>query len=236
MNLVLIGRGRMGSMLWELAEAAGHTALARVDVDDLDTLAALPRGDVALDFSGPGALEQAAAYVRRTGTPYLSGVTAYTPQDMDALKELAAYAPILYSANYSLGIAVCKRLLQILSTTPLADWDIEVTETHHNRKADAPSGTALMLSRAIRSVRKNLRETFGRHGQAKRQKDEIGIHAVRMGNITGIHEVHFGTDGETVTLKHTAHSRSVFAEGAIAAAAFLVKQEPGMYDMQSMIH
>lgn len=235
MNLVLIGQGRMGSMLWELAEAAGHTALARVDVDDLDTLAALPRGDVALDFSGPGALEQAAAYVRRTGTPYLSGVTAYTPQDMDALKELAAYAPILYSANYSLGIAVCKRLLQILSTTPLADWDIEVTETHHNRKADAPSGTAKLLLQAL-DPDHALTPVYGREGLCgPRKSGEVGIHALRGGTVAGTHTVHFfGTD-EELEITHRAASRQIFASGAYHVARLLPAMPAGVYDLQDIL-
>lgn len=235
MKLVLIGRGRMGSMLWELAEAAGHTALARVDVDDLDTLAALPRGDVALDFSGPGALEQAAAYVRRTGTPYLSGVTAYTPQDMDALKELAAYAPILYSANYSLGIAVCKRLLQILSTTPLADWDVEVTETHHNRKADAPSGTAKLLVEAL-DPQHGLQPVYGREGLCgPRKKGEIGIHSLRGGTVAGEHAVAFFGEDEVFELTHKAISRRVFAAGALEAAVRLSKMEKGWYTLEEVL-
>ena len=235
MNLVLIGRGRMGSMLWELAEAAGHTALARVDVDDLDTLAALPRGDVALDFSGPGALEAAAAYVRRTGTPYLSGVTAYSPQDMDTLKALAAYAPILYSANYSLGIAVCKRLLQVLSTTPLAGWDVEVTETHHNRKADAPSGTAKLLVEAL-DPQHTLQPVYGREGLCgPRKKGEIGIHSLRGGTVAGEHKVAFFGEDEVFELTHKAASRRVFAAGALEAAVRLSKMEKGWYTLEEVL-
>ncbi len=235
MNILLIGRGRMGSMLWELAEAAGHTALARVDVDDLDTLATLPKADVALDFSGQGALEAAAAYVRRTGTPYLSGVTSYSAQDMDTLKGLSAYAPILYSANYSLGIAVFKRLLQILSTTPLASWDVEVTETHHNRKADAPSGTAKLLVEAL-DPQHTLQPVYGREGLCgPRQKGEIGIHSLRGGTIAGEHMVAFFGEDESFSLTHRATSRRIFAAGALEAAVHLSKMQKGWYTLEEVL-
>ena len=113
--------------------------------------------------------------------------------------------------------------------------DIEIIEKHHNRKADAPSGTALLLANAIKKVREKAFFVFGRSGQCKRQEDEIGIHAIRMGNIVGEHEVIIGTDTQTITLKHEAASRSLFAEGAIAAAEFIIGREAGMYDMNDLI-
>ena len=113
--------------------------------------------------------------------------------------------------------------------------NIEIIETHHNRKLDAPSGTALALADAIRCVRDQAFYVFGRQGHAGRHPDEIGIHAVRMGNVVGEHEVIVGTDSQTITLKHQAHSRALFAEGAITAAAYLVGKPAGRYNMQSMI-
>lgn len=247
MKIIINGAcGRMGQAVRALCEADFHAAqaVALVDMNSVTDPALCTyqtlwefdgEADCIIDFSSPRATQTLCRYAQEKKLPLVVATTGQTPEELAMLQETAKTVPVFYSANMSVGIALlvslCKQAAQMLPNA-----DIEIIETHHNRKADAPSGTALMLSRAIRSVRKNLRETFGRHGQAKRQKDEIGIHAVRMGNITGSHEVHFGTDGETVTLKHTAHSRSVFAEGAIAAAAFLVKQEPGMYDMQSMIH
>ena len=142
--------------------------------------------------------------------------------------------PIFHSANMSLGIALLVELAKMTAKN-FPDADIEIIEKHHNRKLDAPSGTALLLANEIREVRSNARFVYGRSGQAKRTPEEIGIHAIRMGNIIGEHEVIVGTDTQTITLKHEAHSRSLFAEGAIAAAEFLIKQPAGMYDMKSMV-
>ena len=149
---------------------------------------------------------------------------------LDAAKKI----PLFHSANMSLGVALLCELAKTAAKT-FPDADIEIIEKHHNRKLDAPSGTALLLARAIQEIREKAFFTFGRQGQAKRIPDEIGIHAIRMGNIVGEHEVIVGTDTQTITLKHEAHSRALFAEGAITAAAFLVGKDAGLYDMYSMI-
>ena len=135
----------------------------------------------------------------------------------------------------SLGIALLCELAKTTAKT-FPDANIEIIEKHHNRKLDAPSGTALLLAREIQKIREKAFFTFGRQGQAKRMEDEIGIHAIRMGNIVGEHEVIVGTDTQTITLKHEAHSRSLFAEGAIAAADFIKDKPAGLYDMYSMIN
>ena len=134
----------------------------------------------------------------------------------------------------SLGIALLVELAKLTAKT-FPDADIEIIEKHHNRKLDAPSGTALLLANAIKEIRTKAKLIFGRSGHAKREVDEIGVHAIRMGNIIGEHEVIVGTDTQTITLKHEAHSRALFAEGAMAAAEFLVGKPAGMYDMKSMI-
>ncbi len=113
--------------------------------------------------------------------------------------------------------------------------DIEIVETHHNHKLDAPSGTALMLADAIREARGNVPTQLGRAGHCPRNPGEIGIHAVRRGEIVGIHEVLVSTPTQTITLRHEAYSRALFAEGALDAARFLCAQGPGLYNMQSMI-
>ena len=118
----------------------------------------------------------------------------------------------------------------------MVDADIEIVEKHHNRKLDAPSGTALMLADAVKEIRKDANYVFGRGGDSKRTKEEIGIHAVRAGNIVGEHEIIICSDTQTITLKHEAHSRALFAEGAVAAAEFLVSCTPGLYGMQDMIN
>ena len=142
--------------------------------------------------------------------------------------------PIFHAANMSLGVALLIELAKITAKT-FPDADIEIIEKHHNRKLDAPSGTALAIANAIKTVREKAFFVFGRQGNAKRTENEIGVHAIRMGNIIGEHEVIVGTDTQTITLKHEAHSRSLFAEGAIVAAEFLVRQPAGFYDMNRMI-
>lgn len=146
----------------------------------------------------------------------------------------AKNVPIFHSANMSLGVALLIELA-VKTASVMPDADIEIVETHHNRKLDAPSGTALMIANAIKSVREKALFKLGRSGKAVREKDEIGIHAVRRGNVVGIHEVLVSTDCQTITLKHEAHSRALFAEGALSAVSFLRNQKPGLYDMNSII-
>ena len=117
----------------------------------------------------------------------------------------------------------------------MPEADIEIIEKHHNRKIDAPSGTALMLANAICEVRTDAYVKAGRAGREKREPSEIGVHAIRMGNIVGEHEVIVGTANQTITLKHEAHSRALFAEGALAAAAFICDCDAGLYDMKSLV-
>ena len=235
MKAVLISRGRMGSMVWELMQGQGDTAIARLDQDDIHLLDTLPGADVTIDFSAPAALPVVADYIRRTGTPYLSGVTAYSPQDMETLRALGEYAPVLYSANYSLGIAVFKRLLQVLRETPLAAWDVEMTETHHNRKADAPSGTAKLLLDALDPAHA-MAPVYGREGVCgPRKKGEVGIHALRGGTIAGEHTVAFFGEDEVFELTHRASSRRVFAAGALEAARRLIGKEKGWYTLEEIL-
>lgn len=178
MKYILIGRGKMGKLIRETASAAGDEIQAAFGHDDLDQLGRLGKvADVVIDFSRPEALPEIASYVRRTGTPLLSGTTGYTPRDMELIRSLGTAAPVLWSANFSLGVAVLYRALQTVSGVLKPDFDIEITETHHNQKADAPSGTAKLLVEAL-DPQHALRPVYGREGNCgKRQKDEIGIHA-----------------------------------------------------------
>ncbi len=152
MKLVLIGHGKMGKMLEQRAAELGHEVVAALDRESLAQLAALPAADMAVDFSRPETLGAIAAYVRRTGTPLLSGTTGYTPEEMEELRGLGSVAPVLHAANFSLGIAVFRRALAQVSDTLKPAFDIEIEEIHHNQKADAPSGTAKLLLSAIDPV------------------------------------------------------------------------------------
>ena len=134
----------------------------------------------------------------------------------------------------SLGVALLVELAKNAAAA-MPDAEIEIIEKHHDRKLDAPSGTALMIANAICDVRREAYVNLGRRGQGKRSFEEIGVHAIRMGNIVGEHEVIIGTQNQTITLKHEAHSRALFAEGALAAAEFIIGREAALYDMKSIV-
>ena len=136
----------------------------------------------------------------------------------------------------SLGINTIQKLVaEAAKVLAPAGFDVEIVEKHHNQKLDVPSGTAILLADSIKSVKEDCEYNIGRHESGKRKKNEIGIHAIRMGNIVGEHEVIIGTDTQTITLKHEAHTRALFAEGAIAAADFLVGKPAGLYAMKDIV-
>lgn len=190
--------------------------------------------DCIIDFSHHTAIGPLLKYATANRLPVIVATTGHTEEELALIDEVAKKIPIFRSGNMSLGISL---LIELAKTTAanMPDANIEIVETHHNRKLDAPSGTALMIADAIRTVRRTARYVLGRSGQGKREEEEIGIHAIRMGNIVGTHEVIIGTDSQTITLKHEAHSRALFAEGALAAASYLCGKPAGMYNMQSMI-
>ena len=246
MNILICGvGGRMGREVAKLAMDGVRSAnvVAGFDVVPLDTREfptytdwSAVTGDIncIIDFSHHSATEALLGFAKKNNIPVVIATTGHTDEEKESILAAAKEIPVFHSANMSLGIAL---LVELAKTTAKAfpDADIEIIEKHHNRKLDAPSGTALLLANAVREVRKSAKFIFGRSGQAKREAEEIGIHAIRMGNIIGEHEVIVGTDTQTITLKHEAHSRALFAEGAMAAAEFLVGKPAGMYDMKSMI-
>ena len=236
MRYILIGRGKMGSLIREMAQAAGDEIQAAFDVNDIDRLGSLGKvADVVIDFSRPGSLPEAASYVRRTGTPLLSGTTGLSPADHALLESLGAYAPVLWSANYSLGVAVLYRALAVVSGVLKPDFDVELTETHHNQKEDAPSGTAKLLLEAIDPAHA-LTPVYGREGNTgKRKKDEIGVHALRGGTVAGTHTVHFFGPDEELEFTHRAASRQIFVNGALHMARLLPGKPNGVYDLQKIL-
>ncbi len=245
MKIIINGAGgRMGKEVVRLAEEGfgGTSVAAKVDIscetggDEYKKIADFTgAADCIIDFSHHSATAEITEYVVKNNIPAVIASTGQTPEEIELIKAASKKVPIFLSANMSLGVALLVELAKITAKNfPYAD--IEIIEKHHNRKLDAPSGTALLIAEAIKSVREKTKFVFGRHGQAKRTPEEIGIHAVRMGNIIGEHEVIVGTDTQTITLKHEAHSRALFAEGAIKAAAFLQGKPAGLYNMESMIN
>lgn len=232
MRFLLIGRGKMGTLIAETARASGDEVAAALGRRDLDTLGD-KHADVVIDFSRPEALPEIASYIRHTGTPLLSGTTGFSPAEKARLVELGQYAPVLWSANFSLGVAVLYRALRQISGVLQPDFDIEITETHHNQKADAPSGTARLLAEAVDPAHA-LTPVYGREG-GKRSKSEIGIHALRGGTVAGTHTVHFFGVDEELEFTHRAASRQIFVNGALHMARLLPGRPNGVYDLQKIL-
>ncbi len=190
--------------------------------------------DVVIDFSHHSAVADVLAYAQDNGCAAVIGATGHTPEEKQQIEEAAKCIPVFYSGNMSLGIAVlCRLAKQAAQSFPQAD--IEILEVHHNRKVDAPSGTAKMLFEAIREVRPSAAAHCGRAGEGKRQPGEVGISSMRMGNVVGIHEVHICTPSQTLTLRHEALDRGMFADGAVEAASFVMGKAPGLYTMQQLL-
>lgn len=234
MNLLLCGNGKMGQMLAELITQAPNLSLmAVIGPENTDLLSVLPAADAVLDFSAPEALSALATYIRRTGAPLVSGTTGLSPSHFDLLRNLAEVAPILHSANYSLGVAVFRRILPQIRAALGGGFDIELVETHHREKVDAPSGTAKLLLSALDSDQA-LTPVYGRTG-GKRQQGEIGVHAIRGGTVAGEHTVSFYGEDEVFSITHSASSRRIFASGALQSAQKLAGHAPGWYTLDDIL-
>ena len=190
--------------------------------------------DVVIDFSHHSAAPEVIAYAKSIGAAAVIGTTGHTSAEKQLILDAAKEIPVFYSGNMSLGIAVlCKLAAQAAAFFP--DADIEILEIHHNRKVDAPSGTARMLFDAIKAVRPEATDHCGRAGEGKREKNEIGIASLRMGNVVGVHEVHIHTQNQSLTLRHDAGSRGMLADGAVDAARFMVGKAAGLYTMAELL-
>lgn len=199
------------------------------------SLSQCPEGaDVIIDFSNHTATKELMDYACRRKIAVVVCTTGHTAQELSLLEAAAEQIPVFHSGNMSVGIALLTKLAK-QTAAMFPDADIEIVESHHNQKLDVPSGTALMLYKAVQEARPDSVANIGRHENGKRQKKEIGIHSLRMGNTVGIHEVIVNTGAQIITLKHEAQDRSLFAEGALTAAAFLTAQKPGLYDMKDMV-
>ena len=244
MNILLNGMcGFMGREVVKLCEAnyrgsnlafgvdPGASSEAYKSFDDVPSTEGI---DCIIDFSHHTATPALLDFAIANRLPLVLCTTGHTEEEINYINKAAESIPLFYSGNMSLGIAL---LIELAKTTAAAfpEAEIEIIEKHHDRKVDAPSGTALMLAGAICEVRPDAYTNCGRSGQGKRTPNEIGIHSIRMGNIVGEHEVIIGTGSQTISLKHEAHNRALFAEGAIAAADYLIGQPAGMYDMKSML-
>ena len=190
--------------------------------------------DCVVDFSHHDATAALLRFVTEHRLPLVLATTGQTEAERAAVLAAATEVPLFFSANCSLGVALLTEFAK-KTAAAMPDAEIEIVETHHDRKLDAPSGTALAIADALRGVRPDAVVVAGRGGHGRRARNEIGVHAVRIGGVVGTHEVLIGTDSQTVALRHEAHSRALFAEGALAAAAFLQGRHAGLYGMENMI-
>lgn len=247
MKILISGAlGHMGRAVAAQASADGIEIVAGVDALQGDcsfpchtSFDALPdcSGAVIVDFSRPEALTSLLAYAVKNHLPVVLATTGYTPEQEQEVDQAARQIPVFRSANMSVGVSLLRHLCQEAAKVLGETFDVEIVEAHHNRKVDAPSGTALLLFDAIKDAYDEPRYAqLGRGGRScKRQHNEIGIHALRGGTVTGEHEVCFFGPAERIRLSHSAEDRSVFASGALKAAAYLQGKAPGRYTMEDLV-
>ncbi|MEM9885842.1 MAG: 4-hydroxy-tetrahydrodipicolinate reductase [Bacteroidota bacterium] len=247
MKLVIYGYGAMGKLLCKSVEGKEDlTLIAAIEprkpmqnenhkvLEKLEDLVA--DFDLLIDFSHPNNIHAILNYAVKHQKPIVICTTGFDAATLAAIKKSSQQIPILLASNTSLGITLLHRLLQVATQALADDFDIEIIEKHHNKKLDAPSGTANSL---LKTVQENLSSKraveYGRQGMKKRTKAAVGMHSLRAGTIVGEHSIIFAGEEEVIELKHSAQSKKIFAEGAIKAARFLAKQTKGLYDMKDAI-
>lgn len=226
----------MGTLIAQALDAdGGFELLGTYDVNNICELDQdAPVAELAVDFSNKAALPHVLAYVERTGARLVSGTTGYAEDELAQIRALGQKTAVIQSGNYSLGVAALRHVTR-LAAESLPGWDVEIVETHHNQKADAPSGTANMLLAEIDPEGKDS-VVYGREGMVgARPKREVGMHSLRGGTVAGTHEVHFFGQDEEVCLTHRATSRQIFVTGAVAAAKRLLAKEPGFYTFDQLM-
>lgn len=235
-KLFLSGTGKMGQMIAGLAKEQGIEVVGTADVNTVDALkSTVVQADAVIDFSHRDMLEPLAEFVRKNHMALVCGTTGLEEKHHAILKELSCEVPVLYSANFSIGIAVLRRLAAQAAAALGDSFDIEIVETHHNQKVDAPSGTAKILLDAVNS-NGEYTPVYGRQGMCgARTKKEIGMHALRGGTVAGEHIVRFFGTEEEIALSHRADSRRIFAAGALRTAQLLYSKAPGLYTLDGVL-
>ena len=242
-NILLNGSdGRMGKAITDIVlrtEGIGITALCDIDksVDTVEKEVA-EKIDVVLDITSPEGYRKALDWAVRNRKPFISGTTGLDEKDIEMLKDASESIAVLYASNLSRGVNIIFEILKGISPLTL-DADIEIVEMHHNRKKDAPSGTALTLGNIIKNNQssRKLNDVKSREGFAgKRSENEIGYSSIRCGDVPGEHTIIFAFKGERIEITHRALTRNIFAHGAVSAALFLTGKPAGEYSMKDVVN
>jgi 4-hydroxy-tetrahydrodipicolinate reductase len=239
MKIGIIGSaGRMGQALVDAIAADGHAHAGGVDKDG-DVAALIAASDIVVDFSSPKGLEANLDACVAAGKPIVIGTTGLEERHHFLIDDAARDIPVLQTGNTSLGVTMLAALVEQAARQLGEDWDLEILEMHHRHKVDAPSGTALLLGEAAakgRAVDLKDHSDRGRDGiTGARTSGNIGFASLRGGSVAGDHMVIFASDNERIELVHRAENRAIFARGAVKAAVWLSRQEPGRYDMQAVL-
>ena len=190
--------------------------------------------DIVVDFSHHSLTSELINFAKSKNLPLVIATTGQTDEEKNMIFDAAKNLPIFFAANYSIGIAVLIESAKKIASQ-FKNADIEIVETHHNRKLDAPSGTALKIAEGLKEIRPDANLVLGRNGNKKREKNDIGINAIRLGNVVGIHEVLISTEHECISIKHEAYDRGLFAEGAINAMKYMKGKPKGLYSMNDIV-
>ena len=244
MRVIINGAGgRMGKALTDIILSGGKHTVAAYCSMDFDTDAEnniyknmgefQGEADCIIDFSNHAATADVISYAVKRSLPVVIATTGQTQEEKAMIISASEKVPVFYSQNMSLGVALLSCLAKITAKA-FPDADIEIVEKHHNQKLDVPSGTAILLADSIKTVKTDAEYVVGRSDYGKRDKKEIGIHSLRMGSEVGTHEIIFAMGSQVITLRHEAENRSLFADGAVSAAEFLINQEAGFYNMDNI--
>ena len=233
-RVALIGAaGRMGQAIIAVAESEGVEVVSRIDLGDAIGLA---DANVLIDFSHPDASRSTCNAALKSELPLVIGTTGHSMKQRDDIVTTAKQIPVVFASNFSIGVNALFSLTEQAAKILGENFDLEILETHHRSKKDAPSGTAKTLAEILQRARNAKKLRHGREGMiGEREKSEIGIHSVRGGDVVGDHTVIFAGQGERVELTHRASSRETFARGALRAAQWVIGKSPGLYDMHDVL-
>jgi 4-hydroxy-tetrahydrodipicolinate reductase len=236
--LVHGANGRLGRVIVQIAKTEANFAITRATREDSpDEL--IGAADVVVDVSAAAATVKLAQICAEAKKPLVVGTTGHNRAQLEELRQASAYCPLMLAPNFSVGVNLLYWLAELTAKALGENFDVEIIEWHHRLKKDAPSGTAKRLAETIASARQLSYEQHARHGRTgvvgERSRDEIGLHAVRGGDIVGEHTVLFAGPGERIELTHKASSRETFARGALRAASWIVGRAPGLYQMRDTL-